>query len=187
MLTSEELFPPEYCFVGRCSSHLAPFLPPPSHHRHSLLPLPSSSRRHCFNETGKCNLFVLPSPLPSQKGLPTVLSPLFAIPFSALPSSPARRCLSVFLFHSRRESLAAIFESFLRRPSRPAEIPPTRRVAYIDNNGIYAEETRAGLVTPPVGCTLFETSEKKVKRIPIIQLNPFVVCGSMPLLSPRYS
>lgn len=85
MLTSEELFPPEYCFVGRCSSHLAPFLPPPSHHRHSLLPLLSSSRRHCFNETGKCNLFVLPSPLPSQKGLPTVLSPLFAIPFSTFP------------------------------------------------------------------------------------------------------
>ena len=100
---------------------------------------------------------------------------------------PCSSCLSVFLFHSRRESLAAIFESFLRRPSLPAEIPPTRRVAYIDNNGIHAEETHAGLVTPPVGCTLFETSEKKVKRIPIIQLNPFVVCGSMPLLSPRYS
>lgn len=35
MLTSEELFPPEYCFVGSCSSHLAL----------GLLPLPSSSSR----------------------------------------------------------------------------------------------------------------------------------------------
>lgn len=123
MLTSEELFPPEYCFVGRCSSHLAPFLPPPSHHRHSLLPLPSPSRRHCFNETGKCNLFVLPSPLPSQKGLPTVLSPLFAIPFSALPSSPARLVSPSFSSTLAENRSRQFSNHFYAAPPAPRRFP----------------------------------------------------------------
>lgn len=80
MLTSEELFPPEYCFTGSCSSHLArptrsPFSSPhlyPSMSSVSfptfppvppaLLPAPFT-QRHCFNETGNVQ-FVRPAPGP---------------------------------------------------------------------------------------------------------------------------
>jgi len=85
MLTSEELFPPEYCLAGSCSSHLArstrlsplftlfsftsvPRIPfalfPtfPSSSRSRSLPF---TRRHCFNETGNVQ-FVCPAPSPCR-------------------------------------------------------------------------------------------------------------------------
>lgn len=105
MLTSEELFPPEYCFVGRCSSHLAPFLPPPLHHRHSLL-LSLPPRRHCFNETGKCNLFVLPSPR-RKRGYPRffLLSLQYPFPRFSPPEAPARLVSPCHASLSRRRSV----------------------------------------------------------------------------------
>lgn len=75
MLTSEELFPPEYCFAGGCSSHLArssfssprvgtpsvPFMSFPTFlHPSFALPPAPFTRRHCFNETGNVQ-FVRPA------------------------------------------------------------------------------------------------------------------------------
>lgn len=79
MLTSEELFPPEYCFAGSCSSHLPTTtvllallsasaslsscpsrrFPPFPLSALSCLPLAPFARRHCFNETGNVQ-FVRP-------------------------------------------------------------------------------------------------------------------------------
>lgn len=137
--------------------------------------------------------FVRPALAPSQTGLPTLLSPLFAIPFSALFSArtPPPLVLSLRVAPLRPTSPRIARGNFqiIFTPPLPRGDPPTRRVAYIDNNGIHVEETRAGLVTSPVRCTFQTSKRKKVKRTPIIlgQLNPLVVCGSMPLLSPRYS
>lgn len=107
------------------------------------------------------------------------------------PNPPSARLVSPPLVAPLRPTSPRIARGnfqIIFTPPLPRGDPPTRRVAYIDNNGIHVEETRAGLVTSPVRCT-FQTSRKKVKRTPIIlgQLNPLVVCGSMPLLSPRYS
>lgn len=83
MLTSEELFPLEYCFDGSCSSHLARSIRPPLYPLRictpytlrvvfhlSVVPLPLPpapfTRRHCFNETGNVQ-FVRPAPSPVVK------------------------------------------------------------------------------------------------------------------------
>jgi len=73
MLTSEELFPPEYCFAGSCSSHLArpPFFLPasvPLYILRVVFPPSLPSRLLCFphllhgdivlTRLGTCNLFV---------------------------------------------------------------------------------------------------------------------------------
>lgn len=132
MLTSEELFPPEYCFVGRCSSHLAPFLPPPLHHRHSLL-LSLPPRRHCFNETGKCNLFVLPSPR-RKRGYPRffLLSLQYPFPRFSPPEAPARLVSPCHAFLSRRRSVPLSLTNLAENRSRQFSnhfyaAPPPRR------------------------------------------------------------
>lgn len=195
MLTSEELFPPEYCFVGRCSSHLAPFLPPPLRHRHSLLLSLSLSLPDDIVLTRLGSAICPSCPRPVANGVTHAsFSSLCNTLFRAFlrPNPPSARLVSPPLVAPLRPTSPRIARGnfqIIFTPPLPRGDPPTRRVAYIDNNGIHVEETRAGLVTSPVRCTFQTSKRKKVKRTPIIlgQLNPLVVCGSMPLLSPRYS
>lgn len=84
MLTSEELFPLEYCFDGSCKQSPSPFYSrPPLHplrictpytlrvvfHLPPRGPAPAPApftRRHCFNETGNVQ-FVRPAPGPAVR------------------------------------------------------------------------------------------------------------------------
>lgn len=133
MLTSEELFPPEYCFVGSCSSHLASAsstlplillafsspLPRSVASSLALLLAPAPSRRHCFNETGKRNLFVLPSARRKRGYPPFLLSSqyLFSAPFSRSPVllAPVPVCARPRVLH-----LASLVSaiSYLGRPGK---------------------------------------------------------------------
>lgn len=100
MLTSEELFPPEYCFAGSCSSHLARSTRPsplsPSSHLYPVYPscrFPPSRTRPLprllhgdivLTRLGTCNLFV-PRPARGERA---------AFGRYTLPCTPALSLLS---------------------------------------------------------------------------------------------